>query len=254
MFIDLNAGVLRPNGDLENRGAVRINYTFENLETFAAFSVYGYCKNSNNGDDMVAWTNALTSDKAMSGYSVTGKPALPAGGFRDEAASPAYIPTDTDGLPGLSETSVLHAAVSDAAGVAAVTIDLSAIGGADAAPMLSAGNGTWMKNVTSTVASPFVDGAYQPFALGVNGKDGNDHSNATGTISLTVIKNGDANEDNRVTLYDAIYIARHSLGMTGFETMHENVGDVSDDGSATMADAMYLAKHILGIPGFEVLH
>jgi PKD repeat protein len=70
MFVDLNAGVLRPNTDLENQGAVRINYTFENLDTFTAFSVYGYCQNSNNGDNMVAWTNALTPDKVMSGYSV----------------------------------------------------------------------------------------------------------------------------------------------------------------------------------------
>lgn len=77
MFIDLNAGVLRPNETLENRGAVRINYTFKNLESFAAFNVYGYCKNSNNGDDMVAWTNALTSDKAMSGYSVISVPYTP---------------------------------------------------------------------------------------------------------------------------------------------------------------------------------
>ncbi len=72
MFIDLNAGVLRPNEALENRGAVRINYAFENLDSFAAFNVYAYCKNSNNGNDMVAWGNALTSDKAMSGYSVIG--------------------------------------------------------------------------------------------------------------------------------------------------------------------------------------
>ena len=77
MFIDLNAGVLRPNEALDNQGAVRINYAFENLESFAAFSVYGYCKISNNGDDMVAWTNALTSDKAMSGYSVAGVPYTP---------------------------------------------------------------------------------------------------------------------------------------------------------------------------------
>ncbi|WP_292385116.1 PQQ-binding-like beta-propeller repeat protein [Methanoculleus sp. UBA430] len=80
MFIDLNAGVLRPNETLENRGAVRITYAFENLESFAAFNVYAYCKNSNNGDDMIAWGNALTSDKAMSGYSVIGTDAdTPAG-------------------------------------------------------------------------------------------------------------------------------------------------------------------------------
>ncbi|WP_214040944.1 PQQ-binding-like beta-propeller repeat protein [Methanoculleus sp.] len=72
MFIDLNAGVLRPNTTLENRGAVRINYAFENLETFAAFNVYGYCQNSNNGDNMVAWGNAVLAPKTMSGYSVIG--------------------------------------------------------------------------------------------------------------------------------------------------------------------------------------
>ncbi len=73
MFVDLNAGVLRPDTGLENQGAVRINYTFTNLDSFATFSVYAYCQKSNNGDDMVAWTNALTPDKAMSGYSVFGK-------------------------------------------------------------------------------------------------------------------------------------------------------------------------------------
>ncbi|WFN34533.1 right-handed parallel beta-helix repeat-containing protein [Methanogenium sp. S4BF] len=72
MFIDLNAGVLRPNAALENNGAVRITYTFENLETFAAFNVYAYCQNSNNGDDMIAWSNALGLGKAGSGYSVIG--------------------------------------------------------------------------------------------------------------------------------------------------------------------------------------
>ncbi|WP_083523355.1 outer membrane protein assembly factor BamB family protein [Methanofollis ethanolicus] len=81
MFIDLNAGVLAPNADLENRGAVRINYSFENLESFAAFNVYGYCKNSNNGDNMVAWSNALltgATGKETSGYSVIGAGSGPA--------------------------------------------------------------------------------------------------------------------------------------------------------------------------------
>ncbi|EJG07785.1 parallel beta-helix repeat protein [Methanofollis liminatans DSM 4140] len=77
MFIDLNAGVLRPNADLENRGAVRINYTVENLDTFAAFNVYAYCQNSNNGDDMIAWTNAVLAPKATSGYSVIGAGLAP---------------------------------------------------------------------------------------------------------------------------------------------------------------------------------
>ncbi|MDD5024494.1 MAG: PKD domain-containing protein [Methanoregula sp.] len=73
MFIDLNAGVLRPNTALVNRGAVRINYSLQNLGSVAVFNIYAYCKNSNNGNDMVAWTNALTADKPMSGYMVTGE-------------------------------------------------------------------------------------------------------------------------------------------------------------------------------------
>ncbi len=90
MFIDLNAGVLRPNASLENRGAVRITYSFEHLESFAAFSVYGYCQTSNNGDDMIAWTNSLLPGKAPSGYAVTAPVVVrvPAG---------TGLPTDTDG-------------------------------------------------------------------------------------------------------------------------------------------------------------
>ncbi len=90
IFIDTNAGVLRPNATLVNHGAVRIRYSFENLESFAAFSVYGYCRNSNNGDDMIAWTNALVEPKAVSGYSVNG--------LREIAALPGQtgLPTDPD--------------------------------------------------------------------------------------------------------------------------------------------------------------
>jgi PKD repeat protein len=89
MFVDLNAGVLRPNASLENQGAVRIRYTFENLESFAAFNVYAYCKNSNNGDDMIAWSNALVLPKTVSGYSVVRVP-VPFPGKTDP-------PTDPDG-------------------------------------------------------------------------------------------------------------------------------------------------------------
>jgi PKD repeat protein len=77
MFVDLNAGLLAPNAALVNQGAVRINYSFQNLDSLAVFNVYGYCKNPNNGDNMVAWTNSVLPDRAMSGYSVVGIPATP---------------------------------------------------------------------------------------------------------------------------------------------------------------------------------
>ncbi len=72
MFVDLNSGVLRPDELLQNHGAVRINYSFGNLRSFAAFGVYAYCNNSNNGETMVAWGNGVYPTKAMSGYSVIG--------------------------------------------------------------------------------------------------------------------------------------------------------------------------------------
>nr|WP_319377584.1 PKD domain-containing protein [uncultured Methanoregula sp.] len=77
MFVDLKSGVLRPNTALQNQGAVRINYTIRNPGPFTTFNVYGYCKNSNNGLEMIAWTNALIPPKEVSGYSVTRDPITP---------------------------------------------------------------------------------------------------------------------------------------------------------------------------------
>jgi PKD repeat protein len=88
MFVDLNAGVLRPNTSLVHNGAVRITYTIENSGPYTAFSVYGYCQQSNNGDDMVAWTNALVAPKALSGYSVY-RATVPAADFGANATTGA---------------------------------------------------------------------------------------------------------------------------------------------------------------------
>ncbi len=119
--------------------------------------------------------------------------------------------------------------------------------------MADAGNGTWTVSTTGTVPSPFADGAYQPVLLAVNATDTDGASNTTVSIPLTVVKNGDANENNRVTLYDAVYIARHTLEMEGYP-MTESVGAVSGGDDLSLHDAMYLAKHVLAIPGFEQLH
>ncbi len=94
MFIDLNAGVLRPNTTLHNQGAVRITYSFENLKSSAVFNVYGYCQTSNNGDDMVAWSNSLMPERTPSGYLVHGsspdQQVLPLSGQQ-------HAPLDPDG-------------------------------------------------------------------------------------------------------------------------------------------------------------
>ncbi len=167
------------------------------------------------------------------------------------AATPTVIPTDTDASPATGETAVLSVTVTGA--VASVTVNLTAIGGSATAPMTDAGDGTWTTTATATIPSPFADGAYLPVHLPVNATNTDGVSNTTATIPLTVVKNGDVNEDNRVTLYDAVYIARHTLEMEGYP-MTKSVGIVSGGDDLSLHDAMYLAKHVLAVPGYEQLH
>ncbi len=71
MFIDLNAGVLGTSSGLSNltdAGAVKVEYSIENLETFAAFNSYAWCNQSNSGQG-VSWTNKV-SKSGSSGYCV----------------------------------------------------------------------------------------------------------------------------------------------------------------------------------------
>ncbi len=106
MFIDLNAGNLGPaplssptyaGKTVVDNGSIRIEYTFENLQTFAAFSAYSYTADSNQGRG-VRWTNsdlAGSSSVAPSGYYVTG--TAPAVLTLPGQANPPTDP-DSDGL------------------------------------------------------------------------------------------------------------------------------------------------------------
>ena len=71
--------------------------------------------------------------------------------------------------------------------------------------------------------------------------------------TFTVLLNGDVNGDGEVDISDAMYLAKHVLGITGFEPIIEEAADVNGDGMIDISDAMYLAKHVLGIEGFEEL-
>ncbi|WP_164913617.1 dockerin type I repeat-containing protein [Methanoculleus taiwanensis] len=163
------------------------------------------------------------------------------------------IPTDTDGVAGHGEAALLAVTVTGSGSVQSAMVDLSSISRSSTTALLQGGGNAWSVNATSAVPSAFENGTYRPFSFTVHVTDTNGYPARSVSLPLIVVKNGDANENNRVTLYDAVYIARHYLGSAGFASMHENVGDVTDNGAADLADAMYLAKHILGIPGFEVL-
>ena len=71
--------------------------------------------------------------------------------------------------------------------------------------------------------------------------------------TFTILLNGDVNGDGVVDIADAMYLAKHVLGITGFELIIEEAADVNGDDEIDLADAMYLAKYVLGIEGFEEL-
>ena len=68
MFIDLNVGALNPSmlSGLINNGAIEVDYNFKDLESFAAFDVYGWYSASNHG------TGIIMTNNLDSGYNVIG--------------------------------------------------------------------------------------------------------------------------------------------------------------------------------------
>ena len=71
--------------------------------------------------------------------------------------------------------------------------------------------------------------------------------------SFTIFLNGDVNGDSRVDVADCMFLAKHLLGVSGFETIIEDAADVNGNGMIEASDCMYLAKHLAGMDGFEVL-
>jgi len=71
--------------------------------------------------------------------------------------------------------------------------------------------------------------------------------------SFTMFLNGDVNGDSRVDVADCMFLAKHLLGVGGFETIVEAAADVNGNGEIEASDCMYLAKHLAGMAGFEVL-
>ena len=71
--------------------------------------------------------------------------------------------------------------------------------------------------------------------------------------SFTTFLNGDVNGDGRVDVADCMFLAKHLIGVSGFETIIEDAADVNGNDMIEASDCMYLAKHLAGIDGFEVL-
>ncbi|WP_265581906.1 PGF-pre-PGF domain-containing protein [Methanofollis aquaemaris] len=99
VYIDLHAGTLGENSLIENlrdNGAVKIEYEFENLPTYASFNSYGWCNQSNQGLG-ISWTNRV-SGVGSSGYSVVGTAPPGAGDVSPDGGSDGT--SDASGLSG----------------------------------------------------------------------------------------------------------------------------------------------------------
>jgi len=79
-FIDTRAGLLGTKhadyAGLTDKGTVKVEYSFSNLPSYAAFNLYAWNSNTTQGQGM-GWTNRLDGD-GSSGYSVYVLPSLTA--------------------------------------------------------------------------------------------------------------------------------------------------------------------------------
>jgi len=144
-------------------------------------------------------------------------------------------------VPG-TNLSTLSVSVTDNAGIASVTIDLSPIGGDAAQPMTPAGGTIWSVVVNATT------GINENHYLGVNATDTSGNSNTGVSVPLTVLRRGDVVRDNEVDILDAYYIARYSVGLES--APDQFVADVAPadqwDG-VDIVDAFYIARYDVGL-------
>jgi len=95
MFIDLNVGALQ-DSSLTNNGMIKVEYSFENLESFAVFNIYGWYSTCNHGTGII-----MTNNVDLSGYQVIGISGPPVADFTASTTT-GYVDqpiqfTDTSG-------------------------------------------------------------------------------------------------------------------------------------------------------------
>ena len=172
---------------------------------------------------------------------------------KNPGANPAAIAPD-----GAASTQ-LNVTVIDgcSCNIDSVTVDLSTIGGSDAQVMTRI-NDTDVYSVTATVAEGT---AIDTYCLSVNASDVFGNYNDSVCIDLVVTmdaglpKTGDIDgSTGEPTMGDAVYLAKHVVGLSGYETIFAD-GDIDvSTGEPTMGDAVYLAKHVVGLSEYVIIY
>ena len=178
-------------------------------------------------------------------------------------ADPVVIPDDTDNEPTWGEVTELVVNVSDDSAIDSVTVNLAALGKDSVVYMSNIGNYTeastlWLIFNVSTNASSGTanwDGSeYLPYCLVVNATDIYGQSNTSVCILLTVMKNGDVDENGGVNLDDGIYLVNYALMVPGHDLIQELADLDEAHGPPNLDDGIYLVNHALMVPGYSVLH
>jgi len=172
---------------------------------------------------------------------------------KNTGANPAAIAPDGAASAQLNVTVIDGCSCN----IDSVTVDLSTIGGSDAQVMTRI-NDTDVYSVTATVAEGT---AIDPYCLSVNASDVFGNYNDSICIDLVVTmdaglpKTGDIDgSTGESTMGDAVYLAKHVVGLSGYETIFAD-GDIDGStGEPTMGDAVYLAKHVVGLSEYVIIY
>lgn len=78
-------------------------------------------------------------------------------------------------------------------------------------------------------------------------------ADSTATVNTTFYELGDVNSDGKVDVMDRMYLARHLVGMKGYEAINVEASDMNRDGEINFSDVAILEKMVLGsIPKYLV--
>jgi hypothetical protein len=85
-------------------------------------------------------------------------------------------------------------------------------------------------------------------------KPGSTLNLATLTEAPPMPQTGDIDGDSEVTTSDAVYLAKHVVELSGYETIFADGNIDGKDDGVTMSDAVYLAKHVVGLSGYGTIY